>query len=202
MEYNYFTILWLFSAIHQQWISHWYTCVPPSWTSLATFLPTLSLWVVPEHQLWVPCFMHRTHTGHLFYIWSYTCFNAILSNHPTLTFSQSSKVWFSNLCLFCCPACRLFVNVFLSLLILRSIFEIRWGRWGSSELKLTRMSQGQQRALVTVHLNGALMVLGLGLVLTVCVCSTDWVTCTISGRNPSLKANGMTKIPLCIFRSS
>ena len=21
-------------------------------------LPTLSLWVIPEHKLWVPCFMH------------------------------------------------------------------------------------------------------------------------------------------------
>ena len=29
-----------------------------------------------------------TWTGHLFYIWWYTCFNAILSNHPTLAFSH------------------------------------------------------------------------------------------------------------------
>ena len=45
-------------------------------------------WVVPEHQLWESCFMHPTCTGHLFYIWEYTCFNAILSNHPTLAFSH------------------------------------------------------------------------------------------------------------------
>ena len=32
-------------------------------------LPTLFLYVVPEHWLWVPCFMHQTCTGHLFYIW-------------------------------------------------------------------------------------------------------------------------------------
>ena len=34
-----------------------------------TSLPTLSFWVVPEHLLWLPCFMHQTWTGHLFYIW-------------------------------------------------------------------------------------------------------------------------------------
>ena len=27
------------------------------------FFPILSLWVVPEHWLWVPCFMHRTCIG-------------------------------------------------------------------------------------------------------------------------------------------
>jgi len=42
-----------------------YTCVSSSWPP-STSLPTLSLWVVPEHWLWVPCFMHQTCTGHLF----------------------------------------------------------------------------------------------------------------------------------------
>ena len=52
-------------------------------------LPPLSIpWVVPEHQLWVSCFMHPICTGHLFYIWEYTCFNAVLSNHPALAFSH------------------------------------------------------------------------------------------------------------------
>ena len=32
--------------------------------------------------------MHWTFTDHLFYIWSYTCFSAILSNHPTFSFSH------------------------------------------------------------------------------------------------------------------
>ena len=32
-------------------------------------LPTLSLWFVPEHQLWEPSFKHQTCTGHLVYIW-------------------------------------------------------------------------------------------------------------------------------------
>ena len=48
------------------WISHKCTCVPPFWTLHTTSLRTPSLWVVPEHQLWVPCFMHRTCTGHHF----------------------------------------------------------------------------------------------------------------------------------------
>ena len=44
------------------WISHGCTCVPhpnPPLTSL--LIP--SLWVVPGHQLWVPCFTHHTWTG-------------------------------------------------------------------------------------------------------------------------------------------
>ena len=34
------------------------------------------------------CIMHRTWTGNLFHIWYYTCFNAILPNHPTLSLSH------------------------------------------------------------------------------------------------------------------
>ena len=32
-------------------------------------LPSIWLWVVPEYQLWVPCFVHRTWAGCLFYTW-------------------------------------------------------------------------------------------------------------------------------------
>ena len=66
---------------------HEYMC-PPILNPLSTSFSTLSLWVVPEHQLWVPCFMHRICTGHLFYIWEYTCFSAGLSNYATLAFSR------------------------------------------------------------------------------------------------------------------
>ena len=48
------------------WISHGCTCVPHPETP-PTSLPIPSLWVVPVHRLWVPCFTHRTWTGHLFH---------------------------------------------------------------------------------------------------------------------------------------
>ena len=60
-----------------------YTC-SPSWTSL----PLPSLWVIPVHQPQASCIMHLTWTGDLFHIWYYTCFNAILPNHPTLSLSN------------------------------------------------------------------------------------------------------------------
>ena len=69
------------------WISHGCTCVPHL-TLPPTSLPIPSVWVISVHCLWVSCFMHQTLTGHLFHIWHYTCFNVVLSNHPTLTFSH------------------------------------------------------------------------------------------------------------------
>ena len=53
-----------------------------------TSFPVLSLWVIPVHQSQAYCILHRTWTDNLFYIWYYTCFNAILPNHPTLTLSH------------------------------------------------------------------------------------------------------------------
>ena len=50
------------------WISHGWPCVPhPEPPPIS--LPTPSLWVVPEHRLWVPCLRHQTCPGHLFHIW-------------------------------------------------------------------------------------------------------------------------------------
>ena len=44
----------------------------------------LSFWVVPEHQLWMPCFMHWICTGHLFYIfYMFQCYS-LKSSHPCL----------------------------------------------------------------------------------------------------------------------
>ena len=68
------------------WIHHRCTCVPLL-TNPSTFLPIQSLWVIPVHQLRVSGFMHRIWTGNSFHIWYYTCFNAILPNHPTLALS-------------------------------------------------------------------------------------------------------------------
>jgi len=53
-----------------------------------TSLPIPSLWVIPVHQPQAFCFLHQTWTGDSFHIWYYTCFNAILPNHPTLSFSH------------------------------------------------------------------------------------------------------------------
>ena len=53
-----------------------------------TSLPVPSLWVVPVHQPQASSIMHRTWTGNSFHIWYFTCFNAILPNHPTLSLSH------------------------------------------------------------------------------------------------------------------
>ena len=53
------------------------------------FLPVPSLWVISVHQPQASSIMHRTWTGDLFLIWYYTCFNAILPNHPTLSLSHN-----------------------------------------------------------------------------------------------------------------
>ena len=51
-------------------------------------LPISSLWVIPVHQPQASCIMHWIWTGDSFHIRYYTCFNAILPNHPTLSFSH------------------------------------------------------------------------------------------------------------------
>ena len=51
-------------------------------------LPVPSLWVIPVHQPQASGIMHRAWTGDSFHIWYYTCFNAILPNHPTLSLSH------------------------------------------------------------------------------------------------------------------
>ena len=56
---------------------------PPS-----SSLPVPSLWVVPVHQPQASSIVHWTWTGNSFHIWYYSCFNAILPNHPTLSLSH------------------------------------------------------------------------------------------------------------------
>ena len=51
-------------------------------------LPIPSLWVVPVHQPKASSIVHWTWTGDSFHIWYYTCFSAILPNHPTLSLSH------------------------------------------------------------------------------------------------------------------
>ena len=75
-------------------------------------LPIPSLWVIPVHQPQASCILHRTWTGNSFLIWYYTCFNAILPNHPPNP--QSPKDCSIHLCLFCCLAYRVIVTIFLN----------------------------------------------------------------------------------------
>jgi len=70
-----------------------YTC-SPSWTPPPRSLPIPSLWVIPVHQPQASCILHRTWTGDSFLIWYYTCFNAILPNHPPPTSPTKSKKLF------------------------------------------------------------------------------------------------------------
>ena len=60
----------------------------PSLNPPSTSLPVPSLWVIPGHQPQASCILHWTWTGNLFLIWYYTCLNAILPNHPTLSLSH------------------------------------------------------------------------------------------------------------------
>ena len=102
MEANYFTILYWFCHT-STWIHHGCTHVP--YPEPPSHLPPHP---IPQGHPSAPalsaCLMYWTWTGDLFHIWYYTCFNAILSNHPSLTFSQSPKVSSLHLCLFCCLA--------------------------------------------------------------------------------------------------
>ena len=74
-------------AIHQHESTtgvHEFPILNPPPTSLS--IP--SLWVIPVHQPQASCIMHGTWTGNSFHIWYYTCFNAILPNHPILSISH------------------------------------------------------------------------------------------------------------------
>jgi len=108
LEDNYFTLWWFlpYISMNQPWV---YMCSPIPNLPL-TSLPTLSFWVVPEPWLWVPGFIHQTCTGHLFYI--YTSFSAILSNHPTLTFTNRVQKSVLYIDVSCCPARRIIITIF------------------------------------------------------------------------------------------
>ena len=82
-----------------------------------TSLSVPSLWVIPVHQPWAPCILHRTWTGDSFLIWYYTCLNAILPNHLPLPLPQSPKDCSIHLCLFCCVTYRVIITIFLNSII-------------------------------------------------------------------------------------
>ena len=69
------------------WISHGFTCVPHP--DLPSCLPPHPIPLgLPSTPALSTCLMHPTWAADLFHPWEYTCFNAILSEHPTLAFSH------------------------------------------------------------------------------------------------------------------
>ena len=80
---------------------------------LPSSLPVPFLWVVPVHQPQASSIVHRTWTGNSFHIY-YTCFNAILPNHPTLCLSHRVQKTVHHQCLFCCLIYRVIVTIFLN----------------------------------------------------------------------------------------
>ena len=105
-------------AIHQHESAmgvHVFPILNPAPTSL----PILSLWVISVHQPQASCILHRTWTGDSLHIWYYTCFNAILPNHPLLSLSQCPKDCSIHQCLFCCLVYRVIVTIFLNSIHMR-----------------------------------------------------------------------------------
>ena len=95
------------------WISHGCTWVPhPDPPSRLPPHPIpLGLPSAPAPST---CLMHPTWAGDLFHPWWYTCFNAVLSEHPTLAFSHRVQesvlyIWVSF-----CFAYRVIVTIFLN----------------------------------------------------------------------------------------
>ena len=80
----------------------------------APVLPTIPTYKEIQEGFRMNNILHGTWTGDLFLLRYYTCFNAILPNHPTLSLSQSPKDCSIYLCLFCCLAYRVNVTIFLN----------------------------------------------------------------------------------------
>ena len=98
---------------------HWYESamdlrVLPILNPPPTSLPIPSLWVILVPPALSTCLMHQTWTGDLFHNWKYTCFNAILSDHPTLAFSHRVQKSVLYICDFFCLAYRVIVTIFLN----------------------------------------------------------------------------------------
>ena len=69
------------------WIIHGFTCVPHP--DPPSHLPPHPIPLgLPSAPALSTCLMHPTWAGDLFHPWWYTCFNAILSGHPTIAFSH------------------------------------------------------------------------------------------------------------------
>ena len=112
--YYYFTLQYCIGFAIQQHASTTGVHVFPILNPPPSSLPIPSLWVIPVHQPQASCILHQTWTGNSFHIRYYTCFNAILPNHPPLPLPQSPKDCSTHLCLFCCLAYRVVITIFLN----------------------------------------------------------------------------------------
>ena len=81
----YFTILYWFCHISNESTTGIH--VFPILNTPPSSLPVPSLWVIPVHQPQASSIVHWTWTDDSFHTRYYTCFNAILPNHPSLTLS-------------------------------------------------------------------------------------------------------------------
>ena len=100
LKFFFFTLQYCIGfAIHQHESAmgvHVFPILNPPPTSL----PITSLWVIPVHQPQASCILHWSWTGDSFLIWYYTCFNAILPNHPTLSLSHRVQKTVLYICVF------------------------------------------------------------------------------------------------------
>ena len=71
----------------------------PILNAAPTSLPTPSLWAIPVHQPQASCIMHRTWTVDSLLILYYTCFNAILPNHPPPSPTESKRLFYASVSL-------------------------------------------------------------------------------------------------------
>ena len=93
----FYLFIYLFYFKISYWFCHTSTCIPHGCTRVShpelppTSLPIPSLWVIPVHHPQASCILHQTWTVDSFLIWYYTCFNAILPNHPPTPSPTESK---------------------------------------------------------------------------------------------------------------
>ena len=71
----------------------------PILNPLPTSLPIPSLWVIPVHQPQAFCILHQTWTGDSFLTWYYTCFNAVLPDHPPPSPTESKRLFYTSVSL-------------------------------------------------------------------------------------------------------
>ena len=112
--FNYFnwkiiTILWQFCHT-LTWISHGYTCVPPSWNP--SHHPPHSIPLGCPRALALCALLHASnlHWSSILHmvIYMFQCYS-LKSSHPCLL-PLSPKVCSLLLCLLCCPACRILIQ--------------------------------------------------------------------------------------------